>query len=63
MRGLGWILLANQLAGLPGFGEPTQPAAPDNQYGGHLINQNNDRFATFSCDFKVLPINTQLVLE
>ena len=33
--GLGWIFLANQIAGLPGFGEPTQPVARDNQYGGH----------------------------
>ena len=50
-HGLGWILLANQIAGLPGFGEPTQPIAPDKLYGNHLINQNNDKFATFSCEF------------
>ena len=48
MSGLGWILLGNQVAGLPGFGEPTQPITYDNQYG--------------SC-FKVTSIKTNAILK
>ena len=31
------------------FMSQPKTVAPNNQYGGHSINQNNDRFTTFSC--------------